>query len=360
MIRIMFTTLLLFAGSPVLAQSAPAFGSAASGRSIPVVIAHRGASGERPEHTRAAYDLAIDQGADVIEPDLVMSRDGFLVVRHENEISETTDVADRAEYSGRRTTRTIDGRTVTGWFTEDFTLAELRTLRARERLPQLRPDNRAFDGAEPILTFEEVIDIARAGSARTGRTIGVAPELKHPTHFAVRGLEMTGPFVRVLRDHGLTGSDAAVPVMVQCFEVATLVRLEQEIDIPRIQLMAPAGGPADQPDISYAAMATPEGLAQIATYATAIGVETTMIEPRDAAGAVLPATNLIDDARANGLKVIVWTFRAENIFLPQGDRRGNDPAARGDLTAMLKRFYAYGVDAVFSDFPAVAVQAREP
>ena len=360
MIRIMFTALFLFAGSPVLAQSVPASPSPAGAVSTPMVIAHRGASGERPEHTRAAYDLAIDQGADVIEPDLVMSRDGVLVVRHENEISETTDVADRAEFADRRTTRTIDGTAITGWFTEDFTLAELKTLRARERLPQLRPGNTAFDGSEPILTFEEVIDIARAGSARTGRTIGVAPELKHPSYFVGRGLEMTGPFVRVLRDQALTGSDAAVPVMVQCFEVATLVRLDQELDIPRIQLMAPMGGPADQPEVSYAAMATPEGLAQIATYATAIGVETTMIEPRDRAGAVQGPTSLVTDAHAKGLKVIAWTFRAENVFLPLDDRRGTSPADHGDLTAMVRRFYGHGVDAVFSDFPGLAVRAREP
>lgn len=360
MIRIMFAALVLFAGSPVLAQSAPAIVTPAPAPAVPMVIAHRGASGERPEHTRAAYDLAIDQGADVIEPDLVMSKDGILVVRHENEISETTDVAARAEFADRHTTRTIDGSAVTGWFTEDFTLAELKTLRARERLPQLRPGNSAFDGNEPILTFEEVIDIARAGSASTGRTIGVAPELKHPTYFAGRGLEMTGPFVRVLRDQGLAGQDAAVPVMVQCFEVATLVRLEQEIDIPRIQLMATSGGPADQPEVTYAAIATAEGLAQVATYATAIGVETTMIEPRGADGAIQAPTTLVADARTHGLKVIAWTFRAENIFLPLNDRRGSDPAGHGDLAAMLKRFYAYGVDAVFSDFPAQAVRAREP
>ncbi len=347
----MLALVVLFAGSPVLAQSVPA-----PGEFKPQVIAHRGASGERPEHTRAAYDLAIDQGADVIEPDLVMTRDGELVVRHENEIGETTDVADHPAFADRRTTRTIDGREVTGWFTEDFTLAELKTLRARERLPQLRPGNVAFDG-KPILTFAEVIAIARAGTARTGRTIGIAPELKHPTYFGARGLEMTGPFVRVLRDHGLTGAEA--PVLVQCFEVAALVRLDAVVDTPLLQLMAPAGGPADRPDVAYATMATPDGLAQVATYADAIGVETTMIEPRDAAGTVQPPTSLVADAHAADLRVVVWTFRAENVFLPQADRRGDDPAAHGNLTAMLKRFYGYGVDAVFSDFPAIAVAARD-
>ena len=352
MIQIMLASLVLITGSPVLAQSVPA-----PVEFKPQVIAHRGASGERPEHTRAAYDLAIDQGADVIEPDLVMTRDGELVVRHENEIGETTDVADHPAFADRRTTRTIDGREVTGWFTEDFTLAELKTLRARERLPQLRPGNVAFDGSEPILTFAEVIDIARTGSERTGRTIGVAPELKHPTYFAGLGLEMSGPFVRVLRDHGLTGADA--PVLVQCFEVAALVRLAAIIETPLLQLMAPTGGPTDQPDVSYAAMATPEGLAQVATYAYAIGVETTMIEPRDAAGTELSPTTLVSDAHAADLRVVVWTFRAENVFLPLDDRRSSDTAAHGDLTSMLKRFYGYGVDAVFSDFPAIAVAARD-
>jgi glycerophosphoryl diester phosphodiesterase len=343
MIRFILAAM-LFAG-PVAAQTPP----------HPLVIAHRGASGERPEHTRAAYELAIDQGADFIEPDLVMSRDGHLVVRHENEISETTDVAARPEFAERRTTKTIDGRPVTGWFTEDFTLAELRTLRARERLPALRPASAAFDGQEPILTFQEVIDIAREGSARFGRIIGVAPELKHPTYFALIGLPMEPPLIAALTANDLMAKDS--PILIQSFEMNVLQSLDQATNAPLLQLMSPLGGPFDRPGMTYAEMARPEGLAEIATYADAIGVETGLIYPRDASGAAPTATSLVTDAYAAGLKVVVWTFRAEDVFLPVEHRRGEDHGI-GDMAAWLARFYRLGVDAVFTDHPAIAVQAR--
>lgn len=345
MIRAILTALLLLTGTPALAHEHP------------LVIAHRGASGERPEHTRAAYDLAIDQGADVIEPDLVMSKDGVLIVRHENEIGETTDVASYPDFADRRRTTTIDGQSVTGWFTEDFTLAELKTLRARERLPQFRPGNVTFDGREPILTFQEVIDIARAGSIRAGRTIGVAPELKHPSHFRELGLDMVASFVAVLQNNDLTGKDA--PVLIQCFEVGALKDLRQAgVAAPLLQLIAAGQGPADVRTLVQTVMTSPSGLADIATYADWIGVETTLIEPRDASGATQPATSLIADAHTAGLKVVGWTFRAENVFLPKGDRRGVLSAQHGDLTGQLRRHYALGIDAVFSDFPAIAVAAR--
>jgi len=334
MIRAILAAMSLLMASPVPAD--------------PLVIAHRGASGERPEHTRAAYDLAIDQGADFIEPDLVMSKDGALVVRHENEISETTDVADHAAFADRRRTRTIDGIPVTGWFTEDFTLAELKTLRARERLPSLRPGNAAFTD-ETILTFQEVVNLARAGSVRTGRTIGLAPELKHPSYFVSIGLPMEPALIEALTANDLMGPDS--PVLIQCFEVNTLRSLDQSTDAPLLQLMSSSGGPFDHPDRTYAAMATPAGLAEISTYADAIGVETAMILPRDASGAAGQPTALIADAHAAGLKVVAWTFRAEDIFLPTN--------YRGDLAGWLNRFYGLGVDAVFSDFPGVAVQARD-
>lgn len=343
MIRFILVVMLI--AGPVAAQTQPA----------PLVIAHRGASGERPEHTRAAYDLAIDQGADFIEPDLVMSKDGKLVVRHENEISETTDVSDRPEFANRRITRTIDGRPVIGWFTEDFTLSELRTLRARERLPALRPESAAFDGQEPILTFQEVIDIARAGTERTGRTIGVAPELKHPTHFAAIGLPMEPPVIAALTANDLMAADR--PVLIQSFEVKVLRALDQATDAPLLQLMSPLGGPFDRPEVTYIDMATPEGLAEIATYADAIGVETGLIYPRDASGAAPVATTLVADAHAAGLKVVVWTFRAEDVFLPV-EFRGKAVNGLGDLVGWLRRFYRLGVDAVFADHPAIAVQAR--
>nr|WP_312780309.1 glycerophosphodiester phosphodiesterase [Brevundimonas sp.] len=322
----------------------------------PQVIAHRGASGERPEHTASAYILAIEQGADVIEPDLVMTLDGQFVVRHENEIGGTTDVAGRPEFAARRTTKTIDGVPTTGWFTEDFTLAELKTLRARERLPLLRPNNTAWDGQEAILTFDEVVAIARDAAARTGRIIGIAPELKHPSYFAGIGLPMEDTFVAALTQHGLTGPDA--PILIQCFEVGPLQRLSARIDAPLLQLMSLSGGPADRPDLTYAAMATSEGLRAVAAYADAVGVETGMILPRDDMARSLAPTALVEDAHAAGLKVVVWTLRAENAFLPLERRQGDAPADHGDLSGYLKAFYALGVDAVFSDFPGAAVGAR--
>ena len=306
----------------------------------PLVIAHRGASGERPEHTRAAYDLAIDQGADFIEPDLVLSRDGVLIVRHENEIGGTTDVAAHTEFADRHTTRTVDGQLVTGWFTEDFTLAELQTLRTRERLPLVRPANTVFDGQEPILTFQQVIDIARAGSARSGRTIGVCPELKHPSHFEAAGVPMEDIFVTALEANGLTAADA--PILIQCFEVGPLQRLASRINAPLLQLMSAAGGPVDRPDLTYAAMATPAGLTTVSDYAGWIGVEAAMI----ACNLDHPQAPLIADAHAAGLKVAAWTFRAEPVFLPPG---------AADLTAWLTAFRDFGLDAAFSDFPATAV-----
>ena len=345
MIRAILTALVVLMGTPAMAQNHP------------LVIAHRGASGERPEHTRAAYELAIEQGADFIEPDLVMSKDGVFVVRHENEIGGTTDVAAHPEFADRHTTRTIDGVVTTGWFTEDFTLAELKTLRARERLPQLRPANTAHDGQYPILTFGEVVEIARAGSARTGRTISVAPELKHPTYFASIGLPMEDAFVATLQRLNLTSADA--PILIQCFEVGPLQRLSTRIQSPLLQLMSLSGGPADRPDLTYAAMGKPEGLKAIHDYAGLIGVETMMIVPRDATGASLPATSLIPDAHEVGLKVVSWTFRAENVFLPLELRSGENPADHGDLAAQLRQFRDLGLDAVFSDSPAIAVEAFE-
>lgn len=322
MFRIILTALLLLTASPAVADM--------------LIIAHRGASGERPEHTRAAYELAIAQGADIIEPDLVITRDGVLVVRHENEIGGTTDVAAHPEFADRRVTKTIDGSEVTGWFTEDFTLAELMTLRARERLPELR--GTAFDGQEPILTFEQVLAIAKEAG------VGVAPELKHPLYFAGIGLPMEDAFVAVLERNGLTGPDA--PVLVQCFEVGPLERLSARIDTPLLQLMARDGGPADRPELTYAEMATPEGLARVAGYARWIGADTAMIEPEPGA-----PTALIADAHAAGLKVAAWTFRAENAFLPEGDRVGDAPAEHGRITERVARFADYGLDAAFMDQP---------
>ncbi|WP_188054045.1 glycerophosphodiester phosphodiesterase [Sphingosinithalassobacter sp. CS137] len=317
----------------------------------PLVIAHRGASGERPEHTLLAYELAIDQGADFIEPDLVATRDGVLVARHENNIADTTDVADHPEFADRRTTKEIDGTPQTGWFTEDFTLAELRTLRARERLPQLRTGNTAYDGQAVIPTFAEVVALAQRRSAELGRTIGVYPETKHPSYFARIGLPLEEKLLAVLRDAGWDRADA--PVFIQSFEVGNLVALDRVTGVRLVQLMARAGGPADDPAASYAAMATPEGLRAIAAYADGVGPEKALILPEWDA-----PTAFVDHAHAAGLEVHPWTFRAENLFLPAPLRSGSDPAAHGDLQAEIARFLELGVDGFFTDFPYQGVRAR--
>ena len=313
--------------------------------SPPIVIAHRGASGERPEHTIAAYTRAIEQGADVIEPDLVPTKDDVLVARHENEISETTDVADHPEFAARRTTKTIDGKELTGWFTEDFTLAELKTLRAKERLPMLRPDNTAFDGRETIPTLAEVIALAKA------RGVGIYPETKHPTYFARIGHPTDAPLVRELHAAGWRTADA--PVFIQSFEVANLKRLHGMTKLRLIQLVGAEGAPADGTAPSYAAMTTPAGLRDMARYAWGIGPDKAMLWNGDA------ATPLVADAHAAGLRVHPWTYRAENYFVPGRFRRGIDPRAHGELAGEIASALGQGIDGFFTDFPAIGARARD-
>jgi len=334
-------------------------GLAASARK-PIVIAHRGASGLRPEHTALAYDLAIDQGCDFIEPDLVPTKDGHLVARHENEIGGTTDVGSRSEFADRKATKTIDGQQITGWFTEDFTLAELKTLRARERLPQLRPGNTKYDGQAQLLTFDEVVAIAKAGGQRTGRTIGVYPEMKHPSYFAGIGLPVEDRMAALLKKNDL--DSASAPVFVQCFEVTPLKTLRAKTKARLVLLTASEGGPPDLPNVTYSQLVSPSGLKAVALYADGLGPEKTQIVPQDATN-LLPATSLVKDAHAAGLAVHPWTVRAENYFLPTSLRRGDAAAADhlaqpGDATAVLKALYAAGVDGVFSDFPGLAAAAR--
>jgi glycerophosphoryl diester phosphodiesterase len=303
---------------------------------FPVVIGHRGACGHRPEHTEASYELAAHLGADFLEPDLVSTRDGVLVARHENEISTTTDVAEHPEFAGRRTTKEIGGREVTGWFTEDFTLAELRTLRARERIPDLRPANTAFDGRCGIPTFAEVQAMAVRLSEELGREIGVYPETKHPQHFRDLGLALEDPLVDALAGWSL-------PVFVQSFGDNLPALRPRLPGIPFVQLLA-GRDPVD--------------LAAIAAYADAVGPYKERILPRDAEGRSVAPTTFVDDAHAAGLLVHPFTFRNENAFLPAELRRGDDRAAHGDAAAEYERFYALGVDGVFSDFPDVAVAVR--
>lgn len=319
-----------------------------------LVIAHRGASGYRPEHTLEAYTLAVEMGADVIEPDLVSTRDGVLVARHETDISGTTDVAADPEFADRRATRTVDGESVTGWFVEDFTLAEIKTLRATERLPDLRPLSAAFDGQFEVPTFDEILALAARLGAERGRPVGVYPETKHPSHFAARGLALEAPLVAALDRAGLTGREA--PVWIQSFEVGNLRRLRAMTDVRLVQLAYPGGRPADTSDAaqSYDAMMTPRGLARVAEYADAVGVARAFVIP---AGTVGPPTRLVDDAHAAGLDVHVWTVRAENAFLPPTLRRGADPAALGDVAAEVRALAAAGVDGLFADQPDLVLAA---
>ena len=316
--------------------------------SSPIVIAHRGASGERPEHTLAAYDLAIREGADVIEPDLVPTRDGHLVARHENEISGTTDVAAHPEFADRKTTKTIDGQAETGWFTEDFTLAELKTLRARERLPQLR--STAYDGQFEIPTLEEIIALAKTRSRETGRTIAIYPETKHPTYFAGIGKGTDAPLIAALDKAGWKTADA--PVFIQSFEVNNLKHLKTMTGIRLIQLVSGEGGPADNAAPSYAAMMTPEGMKQVATYAWGIGPDKAMLWNGDA------PSSLVADAHAAGLRVHPWTYRAENQFVRAGFRRGADPKAHGDVAGEIRAALGQGIDGFFTDFPQIGVETR--
>jgi glycerophosphoryl diester phosphodiesterase len=325
-------------------------GNAAPTPQAPIVIGHRGASGERPEHTLASYAQAIADGADFVEPDLVSTRDHVLVARHENEISGTTDVAAHPEFAARKATKLIDGHSVTGWFTEDFTLAELKTLRARERLPQLRPANTAYDGKFDIPTFAEIIALVQSAP----RKVGIYPETKHPSYFAAIGLPLEPPLLVALAAAGYTRRSD--PIFIQSFEVANLKALRTLTDLSLIQLVD-AGTSAD--GASYDAMMTPAGLRSVATYADGIGPNKDRIFPRDGSGKLLPQTALIADAHAAHLKVHPWTFRSENYFLPADFRTGADPATHGDAAAEFRLFYAAGVDGVFSDYPAEAVAARK-
>lgn len=327
----------------------------------PIVIGHRGASALRPEHTLAAYQQAIDDGADFIEPDLVITSDGVLVARHENEIATTTDVASRPEFAARRTTKIIDGTPLTGWFTEDFTLAELKTLRAIERIPLNRPANVAFNGQFPVPTLQEVIDLAQQASRQTGRTIGIYPETKHPTFFQTIGKPLEPPLLDVLAHNGYT--EANSPVYIQSFEVANLRALRSRTRVKLVQLY---GGPTQQPHDfvvandprTYGDMATAAGLREVASYAQGVGPVKDLVIPRDASNHLGTPTAFVANAHANQLAVHIYTLRPENPFLPANLRRGDvvSASARGDMAAEVRAYLAAGVDGFFTDDPAVARQ----
>jgi glycerophosphoryl diester phosphodiesterase len=325
----------------------------------PLIIAHRGASGDRPEHTLAAYRLAIEHGADFIEPDLVLTRDGVLVARHENEIGGTTDVATRAEFAARRTVKTIDGVAKAGWFTEDFTLAELKTLRARERIPELRPANRNYDDQFDIPTFDEILELVRDAGRARGEPPGVYPETKHPSYFSRIGLDHETPLLEALRRFGYSGAHARV--FIQSFEIGNLRALRAKSDLPLVQLLELEGAPFDSHLLgaprSYRDLAGPQGLREIAEYANAIGPNKLAIIGRDEHEMLRRPSALVDQAHEAGLAVHPWTFRAENAFLPTDCRSSGLPSERGELASELHRYARAGVDAVFTDQPDLAVIA---
>lgn len=333
-------------------------------RSGPVLVyAHRGASALRPEHTLAAYALAICDGADVVEPDLVSTRDGVLIARHENEIDSTTDVAQHPEFASRKTTKVIDGQRITGWFTEDFTLTELKTLRARERLPALRGTR--WDGQFQLVTLDEIIDFVAAEAAATHRPIGLIPEIKHPSYFRSIGLPMEDNVLAVLYAHTYTRTAS---VTIQSFETDNLRYLRTQIgQRPNIRLLQLL----DEDDVvlpdmngpdkgkRYAALETPQGLREVALYADAVGPWLDSIIPRTADGHLLAPTSLIKNAHAAGLRVEPYTFRPENNFLPVEYRDGTAPATRNDdgMVALIRKFMDAGVDAFFTDDPALGRRA---
>ncbi|GAA0604028.1 glycerophosphodiester phosphodiesterase [Kribbella sandramycini] len=315
-----------------------------------LVIAHRGASGYRPEHTPAAYRLAAAQGADYIEPDLVATLDGVLVCRHENEISGTTDVAHRPVFADRRITKVIDGEAVTGWFVEDFTYAELRTLRARERMPALRSSNTAYDGLEAIPTFDDVVALARQESLRLGRPIGVIPEIKRPAYFRRLGL----PLEELLTERILALRLRPAEIMVQSFEPTSLRRLAVMTRVPLVQLIDAESAPSDLLRLgdrrTFADLLEPAGLRDIATYAQVLAPHKDLVIPRTPTGALGEPTRLVGQAHRAGLSVQLWTFRAERRFLPTAT----------DFRTELTRFARLGIAGIFTDHPDQAATTLKP
>nr|WP_157440436.1 glycerophosphodiester phosphodiesterase [Actinokineospora inagensis] len=330
------------------------------GTAPPLVIGHRGAAGYRPEHTLAGYELAARMGADYIEPDLVSTKDGVLVARHEPEIGGTTDVSKHPEFADRKKTKVLDGVTVTGWWTEDFTLAELKTLRAVERIPDVRQRNTIYNGRYEVPTFQEVIDLSRRLSRELGREIGIYPETKHPTYFRKLGLDLNPKLVDILNRNGLNRPNAKV--FVQSFEVGNLQELSHKLRLPLIQLTSASGAPYDFIDRgdkrTYADIVSAAGLRDVAKYAYGIGPDKNQVIPRDAAGNLAQPTSLIADAHKAGLKVHPYTFRAENTFLPLNFRSSTVPNEYGNLFGELSAYWAAGVDGVFTDNADIGVASR--
>ncbi len=331
----------------------------------PTIYGHRGAAGYRPEHTLAAYRLGARMGADYIEPDLVSTKDGVLVARHEPAIGATTDVADHPEFADRRTTKVIDGVTYANdWFTDDFTLAELKTLYAKERLPDVRQRNTIYNKRYRIPTFQEVIDVRTQLSKELHRKVGLVPELKHSTYFSSEGLGLEAPFVKMLRRNKIASAQGKVTV--QSFELSNLKLLNKQLSgVPLVQLLdAPGLRPGDVlaagGTLTYGQMATPEGLRAIRSYADVAAPSKDYIVPRDpTTGVSLAPTSFIDDAHAAHLQVVAYTFRNENQYLPAQLRSSANPFEYGDALAEYRLFFDLGIDGIFSDNPDTAKIARD-
>ena len=306
--------------------------ASAAAANRPLIIAHRGASGHRPEHTLESYRLAVEMGADFIEPDLVATKDGVLIARHENEIGATTDAAER--FPDRKRTKTVDGQSITGWFSEDFTLAEIKTLRARERLPFR---SHAYDGKFPVPTFDEVLDVVQSLGDVVGRTIGVYPDTKHPTYFRGLGLPLEDALIASLEKHGWNRREA--PVFIQSFEKDNLEVLRRKTPVRLVQLV----------DLQQSVPLDDAGLKAIAGYADVLGANKALVIPANQDGTLKEPTDLVARAHAAGLLVHVWTLRADKEFL--------SPSYRGRPEAEVEQFRDLGVDGIFTDFPDLATKA---
>lgn len=327
---------------------------------VPTVIGHRGTSGYRPEHTLGSYRLALDMGAHIIEQDVVPTRDGHLVCRHENDITATTDVSAHPEFASRRTTKTIDGIPLTGWFTEDFTLAELKTLRAKERIPGNRQKNTLYDGRWEIPTFEEVLRWADREGRRRGKPVWLYVETKHPTYFRGLGLGLEERLVKLLRRYDRHRAQS--PLILQSFEPSSIQRLSKLVATPRVVLLSgtgtrpwdftATGDPRTTDDL-----VKPAGLKWMASFAQGIGPTLDLIIPKDGSGGLTEPTTLVRDAHAQGLILHPYTMRNENTFLPADFRRGTDPNAYGDAFGAFATYFATGIDGIFSDNPDTALLA---
>ncbi|MFJ5033758.1 glycerophosphodiester phosphodiesterase [Streptomyces sp. NPDC088560] len=350
------------AAAAVQTRSARPAGRGLKSLPVPTIIGHRGTSGYRPEHTFGSYDLALDLGADVVEAgDLVPTKDGHLVCRHEPEIGGTTDVADHPEFADRRTTKTLDGVATTGWFTEDFTLAELKTLRAIERIPANRPHNTLYNGRWEIPTFEEVLKWQDEQTRKRGKQVWIYPETKHPTYFRGLGLGLEERVAKLLAKYGKDGRNA--PVILQSFEPTSIQRLNRLVDNPLVVLLSSADSrPYDFVEAgdprTVADLITAKGLRELAGYAQGIGPTLDLVIPKNADGTLGEPTTLVRDAHKVGLVLHPYTMRNENPFLPAEYRRGSAADAYGDPFGAFRTYFATGIDGVFTDNADTALLAR--